>query len=191
MATYNIDEACRLSGISVRSLRNYVHHYNEHLHIERGPYNSLIFSDKSLSILVKIKSLLRDGNNRHKICDLLKEEEQKPVITVTRAPLAPVNNQSLLNIFQKVDTTLNSLLEENRQLNERLLQMERKIAQNQKALPAPEAMSSATKDGNHKVNSLTIPLPHSLLSLKDGCVAIAKSISSLLFAPTATARKRN
>ena len=190
MTTYNIDEACRLSGISVRSLRNYVHHYSDHLHIERGPYNSLIFSDESLSVLVKIKALLRDGNNRHKICELLKEEEREPVITVTRDSIPVANNQSLLQIFQKVDATLNSLLEENRGLNERLRQMEMKIAQNQKALPAPES-SSMPIESKSKANALTIPLPHSLLSLKDGCVAIAKSISSLVFSPRTPVRKRS
>ena len=190
MTTYNIDEACRLSGISIRSLRNYVHHYSEHLHIERGPYNSLIFSDESLSVLVKIKSLLRDGNNRHKICELLREEAIEPVITVTRDSVPTASNQSLLQIFQKVDATLNSLLEENKGLNERLKQMEMKIAQNQKALPAPESIP-VPKDSNKKANALTIPLPHSLLSLKDGCVAIAKSISSLIFSPPATVRKRS
>lgn len=191
MVTYNIDEACRLSGISIRSLRNYVHHYNDYLHIERGPYNSLIFQEKSLAVLVKIKSLLRDGNNRHTICEILKQEEIKPEITVTRDSLPTVNNQSLLSIFQKVDSTLNSLLEENRILNERLHQMEMKMAQNQKALPAAESISSVKKEKSNKTNALTIPLPHSLLSLKDGCVAIAKALSSLVFPPLTSAKKRS
>ena len=182
MATYNIDEACRLSGISVRSLRNYVHHYGDHLHIERGPYNSLIFSDKSLSVLVKIKALLRDGNNRHTICDLLKEEESQPTIKVTRTENLPVaDNQALLQVIHKVDSTLAILLEENKVLHNRLIHLESELARTQRVLPEADSYANRLQQTpSRKNNRLEIPLPHSLLSLKDGCVALIRSFATML-----------
>jgi len=188
VTNYNIDEASRLSGISVRSLRNYVHHYGDYLYTKRGAYNSLVFSEQSLAILVKIKSLLRDGNNRHTICELLKQEEVKPAITVTRNSMPVTDNQAIVGILHKVDSTLTALLEENRLLRDRVSNMEIAMKQSQNLLTENTTNTSILQSNERslecsrsRANTMEVPMPHSLLSLKDGCLAIMKSISTVIF----------
>jgi DNA-binding transcriptional MerR regulator len=181
LATYNIDEACRLSGISVRSLRNYVHHYGEFLHLQRGPYNALIFTDESLSVLVKIKGLLRDGKNRHQIREILSGNEEDPTLTIKRNDL-PASDEhiSILQILQKMDSTICQLAEENSKLSERVRSLESTIRKQRisshgsvPALPSSEEQQSSRIIRQPDV--LSIPLPHSLISLKDAFVAVFKS----------------
>ena len=173
MTEYNIDEASRLSGITVRSLRNYVHQYGEFLKLTRGPYNALVFSEEDLTVLVKIKSLLRDGRSRRDIATVLRTEEVEPAITVTRGALTTADPPVLLPILKKIDDVLTELLEENRQLRERLDQVEVGLADRLTTLPvrvaAPQAQAVA------RVGTIDLPLPYFLLALKDGCWALAAS----------------
>lgn len=173
MTEYNIDEASRLSGITVRSLRNYVHQYDEFLKLTRGPYNALVFSDEALTVLVKIKSLLRDGRSRRDIAAILRDEAVEPAITVTRGALTTTDPPVLLPILKKIDDVLTELLEENRHLRSRLDQVEVGLADRLSTLPvratAPRTQAVA------RVGAYDLPLPYFLLALKDGCWALASS----------------
>ncbi len=172
MSDYTIDEASRLSGISVRSLRNYVHHYADFLKLKRGPYNSLLFGDEDLEVLVKIKSLLRDGLTRNQICEALNREENEPTMQVTKNAVTPASEAPvLLPILKKIDTVLTDLLEENQKLHSRLQDVEEQLVQSRAALPA----STTPRPTSWTRSGLGIPMPYFVLAAKDGCVAVALS----------------
>ena len=180
---YNIDEASRLSGISVRSLRNYVNHYSDYLSLKRGQYNALLFSDGDLTVLVKVKSLLRDGKSRQEIIDILAKEELSPSIEVTRTTTVPATEKPvLLPLLKKIDTVLTQLLEENKQLHERLADMEQQLARTKRALPA--AVDSDRRKPMR--SSLELPIPYFVLAAKDGCSALLRSLWTVFVAPRAT-----
>ena len=174
MSDYTIDEASRMSGISVRSLRNYVHQYADFLELKRGPYNSLLFSDSDLEVLVKVKSLLRDNLTRKQICDALEREKDEPTMQVTKNAVTPANEAPvLLPILKKIDTVLTDLLEENQKLHSRLADVEEQLARSRAALPATTIPS--IKATTWTPSGLGLPVPYFVLAAKDGCVAIAKS----------------
>jgi DNA-binding transcriptional MerR regulator len=173
MTEYNIDEASRLSGITVRSLRNYVHQYQEFLKLARGPYNALVFSEEDLTVLVKIKSLLRDGRSRHDIAAILRNEAVEPAMTVTRGALATADPPVLLPLLKKIDDVLTELLEENRQLRTRLERVEVGLTNHAGNLPARVAAASVPTVA--RVGAVDLPVPYFLLALKDGCWALASS----------------
>jgi DNA-binding transcriptional MerR regulator len=58
---YTILEVSQLTGITVRTLRNYLKVYQELLEPRRGYYNSLIFSEVHVKVFVMIKTLIKDG----------------------------------------------------------------------------------------------------------------------------------
>ena len=58
---FSIQEVSQITGISVRTLRNYLKTYTDLLQPKRGYYNSLVFSEKDVNIFVMIKTLIKDG----------------------------------------------------------------------------------------------------------------------------------
>ncbi len=173
MSDYSIDEASRLSGITIRSLRNYTHQYEDFLNLKRGQYNALIFSDDDLKMLVKIKSLLRDGKSRNQICDTLKTENESPTIQVTRAAIVTQEQPVILPLLKKIDTVLTDLLDENQKLHFRLSLLEESM-ERPKALPAvipPPRLLSISRSGLDS----GLAVPYFMLAAKDGAVALARS----------------
>lgn len=174
MGEYNIEEAARLSGITVRSLRNYVHQYGEFMSLKRSTYNALVFCDDDLTTLVKVKALLRDGKTRPQIAEALSAERTQPTIQVTRsdvpsAPDAPV----ILPLLKKIDEVLTQLLDENRRLHERLQELEQRVvdtATRHLAAPAMVALPPARTNGID--SRLDLPVPSFFLHTKDGLAAV-------------------
>jgi DNA-binding transcriptional MerR regulator len=72
---YPISEVARLTGITVRSLRNYLKSYEELLSPKRGYYNSLIFNESDLHTFVMIKTLIKDGLKQAEIIERIKQEK--------------------------------------------------------------------------------------------------------------------
>jgi len=180
MGEYNIDETARLSGITVRSLRNYVHQYGEFLSLKRGPYNALIFGDEDLTTLVKVKALLRDGKSKYEICDALDTENGMDDIQVTRNALA-TEAPVLLPILKKIDSVMGQLLQENLRLQERLQRLEDQASEQTNLVAyssAPPALPPATRGGG---TTLELTIPYFVLAFKDGCTAYARSVWTVFF----------
>ena len=60
---YSIQEVSKITGITVRSLRNYLKTYENLLNPRRGYYNSLIFSAEDVQAFVMIKTLITGENS--------------------------------------------------------------------------------------------------------------------------------
>mgnify|MGYP006277240723 CR=1 FL=1 len=181
MSDYTIDEASRLSGITVRSLRNYVHHYADFLNLKRGPYNSLIFDDDDLQTLVKVKSLLRDGKTRQEICEILSKEREDPKIQVRPNSLQTSEKPVLLPILKKIDGVLTELLEENRKLHLRLEEVEEELERNRQISISNQIGSTSSYKSKSASSASAIEFPYFLLAAKDGCKALALSFWSTFF----------
>ncbi len=73
---YTIQEVADLTGITVRTLRNYLKGYDEILTPKRGYYNSLVFSEVDVKTFVMIKTLIKDGLKQEQILDKVREERE-------------------------------------------------------------------------------------------------------------------
>ena len=71
---YSIQEVSKITGITVRSLRNYLKTYESLLEPRRGYYNSLIFSAEDVQIFVMIKTLIKDGFKHSDIVEKVTDE---------------------------------------------------------------------------------------------------------------------
>jgi len=58
---FTIQEVSQVTGITVRTLRNYLKSYVDLLQPRRGYYNSLVFSEQDINVFVMIKTLIKDG----------------------------------------------------------------------------------------------------------------------------------
>ena len=97
---YSIQEVSKITGITVRSLRNYLKTYDSLLDPRRGYYNSLIFSAEDIQIFVMIKTLIKDGFKHSDIVEKVTDElnqikssvinEEKQAKSEDDAPAAPV-----------------------------------------------------------------------------------------------------
>ncbi len=84
MGQYTIQDVARLTGITVRSLRNYLRLYEDHLNPERGACNSLLFGEEDLEAFVRIRTYLREGRDRAEIQDLLAGDQPEVGIVIRR-----------------------------------------------------------------------------------------------------------
>ena len=71
---YSIQEVSKITGITVRSLRNYLKTYENLLNPRRGYYNSLIFSAEDVQAFVMIKTLIKDGFKHSDIIEKVTDE---------------------------------------------------------------------------------------------------------------------
>lgn len=71
---YSIHEVSKITGITVRSLRNYLKTYEELLQPRRGYYNSLIFSAEDVQAFVMIKTLIKDGFKQSEVIEKVTAE---------------------------------------------------------------------------------------------------------------------
>jgi|GEM_PF-1111687 len=74
---YTIQEVAKLTGITVRTLRNYLKSYEEVIDPRRGYYNSLIFDQEDIQIFVMIRTLIKDGFKQEEIQEKIAEELPK------------------------------------------------------------------------------------------------------------------
>ncbi|MCJ8344522.1 helix-turn-helix domain-containing protein [bacterium] len=105
---YTIQEVGELTGITVRTLRNYLKSYEELVQPKRGYYNSLIFSKEDINCFVMIKTLIKDGFKKEEIIvkvqseiqEVLEEEIQKEE---KQPEASPVETSSELVEVQTVE----------------------------------------------------------------------------------------
>ena len=71
---YSIQEVSKITGITVRSLRNYLKTYEDLLQPRRGYYNSLIFSAEDVQSFVMIKTLIKDGFKQSEVIEKVEAE---------------------------------------------------------------------------------------------------------------------
>lgn len=71
---YTIQEVSQLTGITVRTLRNYLKSYENLIEPRRGYYNSLIFDQEDVQIFVMIKTLIKDGFKPEEIDQKVQEQ---------------------------------------------------------------------------------------------------------------------
>ena len=108
---YSIQEVSKITGITVRSLRNYLKTYESLLEPRRGYYNSLIFSAADVQAFVMIKTLIKDGFKQSEIVAKVTKEldqlrldksiDQKEIINPKDETSAPVK----ISINREEDTT--------------------------------------------------------------------------------------
>ena len=73
---YTIQEVSDLTGITVRTLRNYIKGYEEVLSPKRGYYNSLVFSELDIRTFVMIKTCIKDGFKQEDILNKVRLEQE-------------------------------------------------------------------------------------------------------------------
>jgi len=73
---YTIQEVSDLTGITVRTLRNYIKGYEEVLSPKRGYYNSLVFSELDIRTFVMIKTCIKDGFKQEDILIKVRTEQE-------------------------------------------------------------------------------------------------------------------
>jgi DNA-binding transcriptional MerR regulator len=195
MPRYTIQELASVTGISVRSLRNYLHAFPEHLHPERGSCNSLLFGDTDAEAFLRIRTLLREGHTRDDVRRLLGQGAKEATMVIRRAdapaetagpPAVSAPADALSALVSRLDTQndlLGRLVTENTLLRERLEVLEvrlrlREDPTTRLALPAAAPRLVPARSG-----ALRIPVPWFLLRVKDGAVALSRAVWSAVFAP--------
>jgi DNA-binding transcriptional MerR regulator len=160
---YSIQEVSKLTGITVRSLRNYLKCYEEILTPKRGYYNSLIFSDLDVQVFVMIKTLIKDGFKQEEIIEKIKTEmpsetetENSSPAPVTETSPVPVKDvpqeKSLAQTFRDENwapveqIVANARAEVFETFNETFLQMEKRNRQLQSQLAALEGRLKQLED---------------------------------------------
>lgn len=104
---YTIQEVAELTGITVRTLRNYLKSYEELVQPKRGYYNSLIFSKDDINCFVMIKTLIKDGFKKEEIIskvqielEQVNQEEkvgQSPEVKLEEeTPIEPISEEKSL-----------------------------------------------------------------------------------------------
>ena len=150
---FSIQEVSQLTGISVRSLRNYLRTYPEVLQPKRGYYNSLLFSERDINAFVMIKTLIKDGFKNNEIIEKVNEELVLMDLNLAVAPPtgseppkrlteAVPGTDSMLRVNPKMLQCMNRFLlaqeSKNSSLEQRLENMERllnKLVEKKKARP--------------------------------------------------------
>lgn len=153
---YPISEVSRLTGITVRSLRNYLKTYEELLLPKRGYYNSLIFYENDLRTFVMIKALIKDGLKQSEIIEKIKAEKEnanhsEPSIHINQQEESYETNPALrMPILRKeefvwrlidnglINNTVQTILElekRNAALEAELKQLKSQLSLNQGLMP--------------------------------------------------------
>tara|TARA_Y100000589_G_scaffold85367_2_gene79320 strand:+ start:1516 stop:2145 length:630 start_codon:yes stop_codon:yes gene_type:complete len=181
---YSIQEVSKITGITVRSLRNYLKTYESLLEPRRGYYNSLIFSAADVQAFVMIKTLIKDGFKQSEIVAKVTKEldqlrldksiDQKEIINPKDETSAPVK----ISINREEDTTHYSVektvetinippaLLEN--LNDTFLSLEKRNAILEEKLSNIEGMLLKLNNSNQTQSSL----PRPIISLFDSTQAL-------------------
>lgn len=200
MPRYTIQELASVTGISVRSLRNYLHAFPEHLHPERGSCNSLLFGDADAEAFLRIRTLLREGRTRDQVRELLGQGKDEAAMVIRRAeapaepagpPALAAPAEALGALVTRLDLQnelLGRLVSENTALRERLevLEVRLRLREGPTALPAlpgPPPRQIPVRSG-----AIQIPVPWFLLRMKDGAVALGRAVWSAVFDPAQMSR---
>lgn len=190
MADYSIQEVSELTGITVRSLRNYLRQYRDHLHPSRGDCNALVFQDPDVRCFLRIRTLLREGRSRGEILDRLagKVADEELVIRRQDQSLPPESGERILEQLQIQNQVLEHLVLENRALRERLEVMEVRfgLRQGEEGAPALPAGTPRKIPVRRSRRALEIPLPYFLLRFRDGARALSAAMTAALFPSTGT-----
>ncbi len=121
---YSILEVSQLTGITVRTLRNYLRTYQELLEPRRGYYNSLIFSGEHVKVFVMIKTLIKDGFKASEIQQKIQTEleharREEPLespgsvdcaLSEQSAPPRPFENDAMIRVQPQLLHQLNNVL---------------------------------------------------------------------------------
>jgi DNA-binding transcriptional MerR regulator len=180
---HTIDEVAELTGISVRSVRNYLRLYREFLHPGRGACNSLLFRDQDVETLVRIRARLRQGETREQIRERLDRGQEQDEMTVVRRPdpatpaeapppetaLAP---RGLAAAIDRQTELMERILAENLALRERISRLERHLT--------AELMDPRRRPVRRRSGALEIRLPYFLLRAGDGARALVGALATLL-----------
>lgn len=184
MGEHTIDEVAELTGISVRSVRNYLRLYREFLQPGRGPCNSLLFRDADVETLVRIRARLRQGATRVEIRKRLAGGQEQDEMTVVRRPdpappveappppetaLAP---RGLTAAIEHQTELMERILAENLAMRERIARLERSITAQ---LDDPRRRRVRRRSG-----ALEIRVPYFLLRAGDGARALVGALVTLL-----------
>lgn len=186
MAQHNIEEVSKLTGITVRSLRNYLRRYREHLRPARGLCNALVFSDEDVETFVKIRTLLREGKARPEIHETLRGETDDEPMVVRRAdetggPPAVVRaDPALLAQLDRQAALLERLLEQNLALVTRVEDLETQVRMTRERAPRLPAPAPPRQVRVRRRNHLALPLPYFLLRAGDGARAVLSGIATLI-----------
>ena len=97
---YSIQEVSKITGITVRSLRNYLKTYENLLQPRRGYYNSLIFSAEDVQSFVMIKTLIKDGFKQSEVIEKVEAElaQIKEVRATQASDDIPLNSEAPVQI---------------------------------------------------------------------------------------------
>lgn len=205
MSGYSIQEVATHTGITVRSLRNYLRRYGDHLRPTRGACNALVFGEADLETFVKIRTLLREGKSRDEILALLggdpvedlvvrraEDEAGAPRPDPARssetalaphpgeaAPAVPVEITALATQLATQNDLLRQLLQENAALRQKVDVLEVRLELRRGE--APQLPVTVPRKIPLKRGKLQVPLPYFMLRLKDGAQAVLKAVSSTFF----------
>ena len=181
---YSIQEVSKITGITVRSLRNYLKTYDSLLDPRRGYYNSLIFSAEDIQIFVMIKTLIKDGFKHSDIVEKVTDElnqmkssirnDEKQDKSDDDAPVAPVqisiqrvqDNDNLPVHASSNAVSIPTALLDN--LNDTFLSLEKRNAMLEEKLENIEGMLIKL-NAQSKVQS---QLPKPIVSLMDSTQAL-------------------
>ena len=181
---YSIQEVSKITGITVRSLRNYLKTYDSLLDPRRGYYNSLIFSAEDIQIFVMIKTLIKDGFKHSDVVEKVTDElnqmkssiknDEKQDKSDDDAPVAPVqisiqrvqDNDNLPVHASSDAVSIPTALLDN--LNDTFLSLEKRNAILEEKLENIEGMLIKLNAQN-KVQS---QLPKPIVSLMDSTQAL-------------------
>jgi DNA-binding transcriptional MerR regulator len=184
MSDYSISEASQVTGISVRSLRNYLRQYGDFLHPTRGNCNALVFQEEEIRTFLKIRTLLREGRSREEVSRRLSGEVPEHEMVIRRADLAPEAeaNQKILEQLDLQRQVLERLVGENLALRERLEVMEVRFGLRHETLSPPLPSSSRRQlPVRRSLRFMEIPLPYFLLRMTDGARAFTAAMAAALF----------
>ena len=181
---YSIQEVSKITGITVRSLRNYLKTYESLIDPRRGYYNSLIFSAEDIHIFVMIKTLIKDGFKHSDVVQKVSDElsqlrkagdtSEKQTISDDDTPDAPIQisihrDQDGDNLPVQTSADLISIpptLLDN--LNETFLSLEKRNAILEEKLDNIEGMLLKL----NKQNQAQYQLPKPIISLVDSTQAL-------------------
>ena len=198
MGEHTIDDVSALTGISVRSVRNYLRLYRDFLQPGRGPCNSLLFRDQDVETLVRIRTRLRQGETRDEIRERLTGGQEQDEMKVVRRPdpehpghpihptpaapsaapteppptetaLAP---RALASAIEHQTELMERLLQENLALRERVSRLERHLT--------AELTDPRRRKVRRRSGALEVRVPYFLLRAGDGARALVGALASLL-----------
>ncbi len=185
MNEYSIHEAAKLTGISVRSLRNYLRLYRDHFEPRRGACNALVLGDEEIKLFVTIRTLLREGRSRRQIQETLGRKDDPEDLVIRRreenletlatpensgsevlAPKERAFAEALAEQLRKQTELMERLIEENTAMRLHLESLERRLP-----TEAPPRTIPVRRRG-----ALELPVPYFLLRAKDGARAVLTGI---------------